>query len=76
MIEKGLLWAKPALFGQDAQLGQAYLPTDVAAPYYDQQLTRAWQQIEYGRASVDQALDQMQKLVDNQQRILHAQYGM
>ena len=68
--------AAAKLVMQDAELGQAYLPTDVAAPYYNQQLTRAWQQIEYGRASVDQALDQMQRLVDNQQRVLHAQYGM
>jgi ABC-type glycerol-3-phosphate transport system substrate-binding protein len=60
----------------DAALGQAYLPTDVAANYYNQQLTRAWQQIEYGQASVDQALDTMQRLVDNQQKVLHAQFGM
>jgi hypothetical protein len=60
----------------DSEIGEAYLPTDVAAPYYDQQMTRAWEQIEYGRASVDQALDQTQQLVDHQQKVLHAQYGM
>jgi ABC-type glycerol-3-phosphate transport system substrate-binding protein len=60
----------------DSEIGQAYLPTDVAAPYYEQQMSRAWQQIEYGRASVDQALDQAQQLVDHQQKVLHAQYGM
>jgi len=60
----------------DARLSQAFAPTDVAAPYVGQQLSRAWQQIEYGRASVDQALDQAQRLIDTKQRILHAQYGM
>ncbi len=58
-----------------AQLGRVLRVTDAAGPYYDQQLTRAWQSIEYGRASVDQALDQAQLLVDNKQRVLHAQAG-
>ncbi len=60
----------------DARLSQAFAPTDVAAPYVGQQLSRAWQQIVYGRASVVQALDQAQRLIDTKQRILHAQYGM
>jgi ABC-type glycerol-3-phosphate transport system substrate-binding protein len=60
----------------DAQVGRVFLPTDVAAPDYSTQMTRAWQDIEYGRASVDQALDQAQQLVDNKQRVLHAQFGM
>jgi hypothetical protein len=48
----------------------------VAAPDYDTQMGRAWDLIRFGRASVDQALDQAQRLVDSQQRVLHAQFGM
>jgi ABC-type glycerol-3-phosphate transport system substrate-binding protein len=65
-----------ALTMQDAQLGQAFLPTDVAAPDYDVQMTSAWDLIRYGRASVDQALDQAQRVIDAKQRVLHAQFGM
>lgn len=61
---------------QDAALGQVFLPTDVASPNYDTLMAQAWQQIEYGRASVDQALDRAQQLIDTQQRALHAQFGM
>ena len=59
----------------ESKVGQVSVPTDVAYSYYGDQMTRAWQQIAYGRASVDQALDQVQQLVDNQQKILHAQSG-
>lgn len=59
----------------ESQVGQVGVPTDVANSYFVDQLTRAWQQIEYGRASIDQALDQVQRLVDNQQAVLHAQAG-
>lgn len=59
----------------ESKVGQVGLPPDVANSYFQDQLTRAWQQIEYGRATVDQALDQVQQLVDNQQKILHAQSG-
>ena len=41
-----------------------------------EQLGIAWQNIEYGRASVDQALDRVQQLVDAKQKVLHAQSGM
>jgi len=60
----------------EAKIGQVGLPTDAANGYFNDQLTRAWQQVEYGRATVDQALDQVQQLVDSKQRALHAQAGM
>lgn len=61
---------------QDAQLARAFDPNDVATTYYNQYMAQAWQQIEYGRASVDQALDQAQSLIDAKQRALDAQYGI
>ncbi len=61
---------------QDGALGRTYAPTDVASPYYFNYLDQAWQQIEYGRATVDQALDQAQHLIDVKQQALRAQFGM
>jgi ABC-type glycerol-3-phosphate transport system substrate-binding protein len=61
---------------EDARLGRVFLPADVAAPIYDTQMASAWQNIEYGRASVDQALDQAQQIIDSRQRALHAQFGL
>jgi ABC-type glycerol-3-phosphate transport system substrate-binding protein len=58
---------------KESAVGQVSVPNDVANSYYNDQLTRAWQQMEYGRATVDQALNQVQQLVDTQQRLLHAQ---
>jgi ABC-type glycerol-3-phosphate transport system substrate-binding protein len=60
----------------ESQHGLATRPTDVAAPYYFDQMAFAWDQVRYGRATVDQALDQAQRLVDAKQRALHAQSGM
>lgn len=60
----------------EAQVGQAATPNDVANTYFNQQLSRAWSQIAYGRATIDQALDQAQRLVDSKQQVLHAQAGM
>jgi ABC-type glycerol-3-phosphate transport system substrate-binding protein len=61
---------------RDGQLGRTYDPTDPATPYYVDIMNRAWQQMEYGRASVDQALDEAQRLIDARQRALFAQFGM
>jgi ABC-type glycerol-3-phosphate transport system substrate-binding protein len=60
---------------KESELGQVLIPTDVANSYYDTQMSRAWQEVEYGRATIDQALDQAQRLIDNQQRVLHEQFG-
>jgi ABC-type glycerol-3-phosphate transport system substrate-binding protein len=60
----------------ESEVGQVGLTSDLADGYVHDQLARSWEQIEYGRQSVSQALDQLQQLVDNQQRILRAQAGM
>ena len=61
---------------EDGRLGRTYAPTDVASPYYTDYMERAWEQVEYGRASVDQALDRAQQIIDSKQRDLYAQFGM
>jgi len=61
---------------QDAALARSYGPNDVASDTYNQQLANAWQQIEYGRASVDQALDSAQRAIDAAQKRFYIQFGM
>ncbi len=59
-----------------AKYAAAHPSTDVASPYYDDYMNEAWQEIEYNKMSVDQALDRAQQLIDTKQHALHAQFGM
>lgn len=68
--------AASAIVAKESKIGQVSTPTDVANAYFGQQMTLAWDQIRFGRQSVDQALDQVQRLVDSKQKALHAQAGM
>jgi ABC-type glycerol-3-phosphate transport system substrate-binding protein len=56
------------LVTQGATLGRAIYPKDASAPYFAEQLGRAWEQVAYNKASVDDALAHTQQLVDANQK--------
>ncbi len=56
------------LVTKGAQLGRGIYPKHASAPYFSEQLGRAWEQVAYGKASVDDALDRAQKLVEANQK--------
>ena len=57
-----------ALVTRGAELGRAIYPKDASATYFSEQLVRAWEQVAFGRASVDSALDHTQQLVEANQK--------
>lgn len=58
---------KPVMLG--AKLGRVPLPTSPVATYYDEQMSLAWQKVAYGKATIDDALNEAQELIDRQMKL-------
>lgn len=56
------------LVTKGAELGRAIYPKDAAAPYFSEQMARAWEQVAYNKSTVDDALERAQKLIEANQK--------
>lgn len=52
-----------------AKLGRVTFPPTPVSAYFAQQMALAWQEVAFGRKTVDAALDNVQKLVDQQMKL-------